>query len=210
MNPPLCYNSGISEVHMKRLNQDEIDYISKNSSLSLDALCLTLGRGKSTVFYWLRKYRTGKLATRLASQRGWVTQKTKARALAMSIFETNKADVNFLIGLALYWAEGRKGGWAFGNTDPHMIRVWIRWCQRFLPYKNMKIYVKYPPGSNEAELLQYWAREVPGASTYYGSVAINTRSPMGVCMVAVNGTPRNAGTIIATLIDCLRKQASVA
>src|SRR5262245_57232290 len=59
------------------------------------------------------------------------------RAEARSLWEQRRHDALFVLGIGLYWGEGRKcqspPRLSLTNSDVHMLRVWLRWCQRFLP-----------------------------------------------------------------------------
>jgi hypothetical protein len=59
------------------------------------------------------------------------------RAEAKALWEQWRGDPFFILGTGLYWGEGRKclnpPRLGFSNSDVNMLRVWLRWCQRFMP-----------------------------------------------------------------------------
>jgi hypothetical protein len=59
------------------------------------------------------------------------------RAEARGLWEQLRADSFFILGVALYWGEGTKCNTtprlALTNSDVNMLRVWLRWCRRYLP-----------------------------------------------------------------------------
>src|ERR1043165_9071220 len=59
------------------------------------------------------------------------------RMEARSLWEQWRHHPFFLLGVAVYWGEGTKSRvdprLALTNSDVGLLRVWIRWCQRFLP-----------------------------------------------------------------------------
>jgi hypothetical protein len=59
------------------------------------------------------------------------------RADARTLWEEWRGDPFFVLGVGLYWGEGSKSPnrprLQMTNADVHLLRVWLRWCQRFLP-----------------------------------------------------------------------------
>jgi len=58
-------------------------------------------------------------------------------AEACSLWKQWRHDPLFILGVGLYWGEGRKcqspPRLSLTNSDVHLLQVWLRWCQRFLP-----------------------------------------------------------------------------
>jgi hypothetical protein len=63
-------------------------------------------------------------------------------AEAVPLWEQWRQDPLFLFGVALYWGEGATVSrdrqcpsrqLSQSNSDPALLRVWLRWCGRFLP-----------------------------------------------------------------------------
>lgn len=103
---------------------------------------------KSTISLWLREVGLSvpqqqvltakKIA---ASKRGGLAKRKQRIHRTSAIFEEAKAEIGtlskrelFLIGVALYWAEGSKQKehnvsepLVFGNSDPNMIECFLRW-----------------------------------------------------------------------------------
>ncbi len=103
---------------------------------------------KSTISLWLREVGLSvpqqhvltakKIA---ASKRGGLAKRKQRIDRTSTIFEEAKAEIGtlskrelFLIGVALYWAEGSKQKehnvsepLVFGNSDPNMIECFLRW-----------------------------------------------------------------------------------
>jgi hypothetical protein len=59
------------------------------------------------------------------------------QAEALSLWRQWRRDPLFVLGVGLYWGEGEKNlcnkRLALSNADPNLLRVWLRWCARFLP-----------------------------------------------------------------------------
>jgi hypothetical protein len=56
---------------------------------------------------------------------------------ARAVWEERREAPFFILGVALYWGEGRKCSTVprleLTNSDVSMLRVWLRWCRRFMP-----------------------------------------------------------------------------
>ncbi len=71
----------------------------------------------------------------------------------------------FIAGLFLYWGEGgkvNKSMLSFTNTNPDMIKYFIRWCSQCLKIDKDKLYVNLHLYSdmNTDETIRYWAKEI--------------------------------------------------
>jgi hypothetical protein len=59
------------------------------------------------------------------------------RAEASDLWEQWRCNPFFVLGVALYWGEGTKSRvdprLALTNSDAGLLRMWIRWCQQFIP-----------------------------------------------------------------------------
>lgn len=83
---------------------------------------------------------------------------------ARKIFKENVSDTEFLIGIALYWAEGSKrdNGFSFINSDVNINKFMFKWIQKYLKVKPsdvmFRLYIHKPYASENCE--QYWANEL--------------------------------------------------
>ncbi len=77
----------------------------------------------------------------------------------------------WLIGIALYWAEGSKEkewkpgtGMKFSNSDPRMIRVFLRWVGEFFHTKpndiSFEIFIHEHKRNQISEVVNFWSRQV--------------------------------------------------
>ena len=117
---------------------------------SLSEILKHINVAKSTLSLWLKDVGLSKAqhqrltAKRLEAARRGGKAKRQQRILRMEkINEETLADIThitkrelWLIGIALYWAEGSKEkeyrlgtGLQFGNSDPRMIKLFIRWLK---------------------------------------------------------------------------------
>lgn len=73
--------------------------------------------------------------------------------------EKLSSDTDYVKGCMLYWAEGSKNKNVsqLGNTDPHLIREWVKFLKKFYPsfIKKIAMYIHYHNG-NELEIKSYW------------------------------------------------------
>ena len=109
-----------------------------------------------------------------------------AEKAADEVFKAHCGEEHFLIGLALYWAEGSKSRFVFSNTSPEMIKFFVDWCMRYFSDKELVFEVKFPPSADQERLVEYW-HGVTGLRACAGGKSVNTRSPMGVCQLRING-----------------------
>ena len=114
---------------MRAIPQSEIDYIKNNKHLSLITLKNELHRSKATIYKYLDRTTEENLEIkRLGRKKASVITSCKiqntGKILAENIFSMYKSENLFLVGLALYWAEGRKTGatLSMANSDPKMIK----------------------------------------------------------------------------------------
>ncbi len=86
------------------------------------------------------------------------------------IFDQSKKEFGFFVkdpffqvGLALYWAEGSKGSnyWGFTNSDPDMIRLMIKWIEKFFSIERdsigFRLYTHKPFADEDFEA--YWSQQ---------------------------------------------------
>ena len=69
----------------------------------------------------------------------------------------------FLVGCALYWGEGFKkdNQVGFANTDPHMIKIFIKWLKNCFGYKNndftLRVTLNISHKERIDEVQKYWS-----------------------------------------------------
>lgn len=139
---------------------------------------------KSTLSEWLKSVHLAK------SQKQRITKKRKDSAMrgALSRRQTRLAEVKnlehkglveidtisnrelWLIGIALYWAEGSKQhehspstGISFANSDVRMINVFLKWLERMGVSSSeiyFELYVHESRKSDTLSFRRWWAREL--------------------------------------------------
>lgn len=107
--------------------------------------------------------RKGALAKR--EQRIRLTEEIKNKAIK-DIGKLSKREL-WLIGIALYWAEGHKerirsGSVKFSNSDPEMVKVFLKWLQEIceIPSKDIRfqIYVHETARHRLNEVIRFWLK----------------------------------------------------
>ncbi|MEV7088383.1 hypothetical protein AB0O07_21255 [Streptomyces sp. NPDC093085] len=145
--------------------------------LTYDQIQIELGCSKSSISLWVRDLpkpdrRDAQEQARLAARKRWEhelvvrdeeRQKTKAAA-ATEIGPLSDRDL-FLVGVALYWAEGakdkaydRRENTTFINSDPSVIAIYLAWLALLGVEKDRVRYRLMIHESADAEAAQrYWA-----------------------------------------------------
>jgi len=65
-----------------------------------------------------------------------------------------------LMGAALYWAEGSRGGrFCVTNSDPHFILFMTRWLERIfnIPPNNLRAWLNIYSQQSDVELKEFWS-----------------------------------------------------
>lgn len=139
---------------------------------------------KSTLSLWLRSVGLSKRQKQrltekklAAMKRGWEVARKKRilrtekiqREAIKEIGKINKRDL-WMIGIAFHWAEGSKErsravNLQFGNSDPEMIKVFLRWVERICKISSdnihFSIYLHKNAASRVNEVKKYWS-EITG------------------------------------------------
>jgi len=136
---------------------------------------------KSTLSLWLRSVGLAKrqkqrlTEKRLAALlRGAQVKRNHRLAVTKEIKNKAKSEVGklsnrelWLIGVALYWAEGSKervksSNIQFGNSDPQMIKLFLRWLRKVckVPKKDItfEVYLHKTAAKRKREVQNYWVK----------------------------------------------------
>jgi hypothetical protein len=88
-------------------------------------------------------------------------------------------DPLFVFGVALYWGEGSKSRLdprlALTNSDVEMLRVWIRWCRRFMPGVPLDCSLIIHDSCDLEVARTFWKREI-GVEAKVVTVAVSSAS----------------------------------
>ena len=138
---------------------------------------------KSTLSEWFRDVKLSKPEFQkltekrlLAAKRGGEAKRVQRIEKIKTIREQSLKDIThiskrelWLIGTALYWAEGSKEkeyspgvGLKFNNSDPKMIRLFIIWLNKICGISNkdivLEIYIHKNSKNNIELVRKYWAK----------------------------------------------------
>ncbi len=144
---------------------------------SYDEIKRALGISKSTLHYWLKdqsltpeqkKTLRGR-SKRIENFRETFRKKREERLRVASekarklLGRLSERDL-FIAGISLYWAEGYKTAdttTALANTDPAMIRFFIRWITLLgVSEKNLRIRLQLYADMDEKKEIDFWAQEL--------------------------------------------------
>jgi|SRR3989338_4900942 len=146
---------------------------------SLNEITRSISVPKSTVRYWCRDIILSSIqqerlisVQRMGGARAAEAIRARRIKLTERLFKAGVREIGylirrerFLIGIALYWAEGyRKGNQEFGftNSDPQMVRFLIRWLRRSCGIDKKRIYARICLNvlyrGRIGELSRFWQR----------------------------------------------------
>ncbi len=150
---------------------------------------------KSTLSSWLhsvglsKKQKQRLTEKKLASmRRGAVAKRNQRITLTNKIKSSAKNDIKniserdlFLIGIALYWAEGSKSkphnisqGLIFNNSDPLMIKIFVKWLHEILKISEndikYEIYMHENFKDKVADFIRYWSKTTKASQSKFKSV----------------------------------------
>ncbi|MFF8813401.1 hypothetical protein [Streptomyces pactum] len=149
----------------------------RSQGMTYDQIQLELGCSKSSISLWVRDLpkpeprhspeerrrllQEGRM--RLHAAREQARQETK-RAAAHALGELSHREL-FLVGVALYWAEGakdkpyrRREHLQFVNSDPDVIRVYLRWLDLLeVPPERRRFRVSIHETADVSAAERFWA-----------------------------------------------------
>lgn len=139
---------------------------------------------KSTLSVWLRD--VGLAAAQkqrltekklLSAKRGGEAKRKQRVEKSSKLFSDSRHEINkisdrelFLIGVALYWAEGSKekeyhpgSQLIFGNMDPLMVGLFLEWITRICHVSEsdivLEIYLHQTHSHRAKDVVQYWSKK---------------------------------------------------
>ncbi len=180
---------------------------------------------KSTLSIWLKDVGLAKsqkqriTKARLeAGIRGGLAKKNGRIALTQKIYEESAREIGklsrrelWLIGIALYWAEGSKEkyyrpgiGVAFTNMDPIMIKFFLRWLELIGINKanlSFQIFIHDSQIINKSRIVSYWSSIMGINKSRLTSVYIKKGN--------INTKRKNVGKEYNGTIKIIVKQSSI-
>lgn len=145
--------------------------------------------------------------SKLRAEKQW----EKANSLASQIVRFIDLDeITPVVLSLLYWAEGNKKGFVFTNTDPNMIRIFLKVLRDKFGVKNasIKAVIRINNFQNPSECLNYWQKitNIPfrNITTDLNPVQNKGKSIYGVLRITVI-----KGGKILKLVDSLNKELTL-
>lgn len=164
----------------------------RKAGLTYSEILLKIPVAKSTLSDWLfsvglsKKQKQRITEKRLAAAiKGGVAKKEKRMATVSKILDTSKAEIGklsqreiWLIGAALYWAEGSKekeyrpgSGIKFTNSDPEMIKFFLFWLKNSLRVTEEEIYFDLylhdMYRDRVAEIISFWEEQTGYSRSFF-------------------------------------------
>lgn len=154
----------------------------RKKGLSYNEIRKQVNVAKSSLSLWLKNIELSeehkkRLYTKQIQilSRGTQSQKERREREIQEIFKSAREEIGFplnkdaycLMGAALYWAEGSKGGVCqVTNSDPHLIAFMVTWFESMLGIKaeSLKARLNIYPQQDETKLKKFWS-ELTGIPT---------------------------------------------
>lgn len=184
--------------------------------MSITDLAKKYGRGKTTIWHHVHTIklsqdkesilRARKGTSRKRSKDEWIRAEHEAQGILRD-FSLAHANTWAILFIALYWAEGTKSSFVFTNTDPDMIRIFLRFLKKFLHVadERIDILVRTSIPMKPSECQKYWA-SITGFPLKYVRINHNdqhnkSKTTYGMCRITVR-----QGGYLLKLFHCLKKE----
>lgn len=164
--------------------------------MTYDEIQVELGCSKSSISLWVRDLpRPGRLVrpagtdmTRAQQGRREAHERRKAEyenthvAAREAIGDITEREL-FLIGIALYWAEGAKAKphhqVKFVNSDPDMIRTFLAWLRMMgVTDDRLRFTLQIHESADAAAAEAYWADVVGLGAAHFGKTTLKRHNPL--------------------------------
>ncbi|MEV7910660.1 hypothetical protein [Streptomyces griseus] len=165
--------------------------------MTYDRIQVELGCSKSSISLWVRdlpkpERKRSREESSAIGRRGWEaalqrrdTERQAAKQQAADEVDTMTDRELFLVGVALYWAEGSKSKpyrtqerVTFVNSDPGMIEVFLAWLRLLgVAEERLRFHVHIHETADIAAAEQYWITLTGAAPGAFGKTSLKTHSP---------------------------------
>jgi hypothetical protein len=170
------------------------------SGMGLKRIAAKLNIAKSTASLWLRdmpskeaeaRGRTGDLELGNRSHQHALTRLKQWQKEAEDAWSAYRKEPLFMLGLGLYWGEGAKTqkSLVLSNSDPALIRIWIRWCAKYMPGVKHKARVTAHDDVDGDRAKHYW-KTVTRSLVAEHVTRIVTRKDRAPTRICLYGTVR--------------------
>lgn len=165
-----------------KVQEKDLAIILRKKGYSYSDILKEIGVAKSTLSLWLKdlpltleekKYlkkrkdsniSRGRIKSATAHRKNRLNRERLILKEAQEEFSLNKKKPLFLVGIALYWAEGTKRGTMtqFMNSDHRIINLWVRWIEKYTEVRRgdlfIRLFIHKPYAHENCE--QFWANEL--------------------------------------------------
>ncbi len=197
----------------------------RQNGLSYTEILKQIPVAKSSLSLWLKSV---KLAVsqkqrltdkkRASALRGAMKRKDERIALTKKIKDKARKEIGkltkrelFLIGVALYWAEGSKekeyhpgSGIKFSNSDPYMIKIFLKWLLEIIKLPKDRIYLDIFIHESHKDRLEvvkeYWSKHTSFPVEDFKHIYFKKNK--------VNTKRKNIGNIYFGLLRIVVKESS--
>jgi hypothetical protein len=101
------------------------------------------------------------------------------REEALTLWDRWRGDPLFILGVGLYWGEGTKSQiekcLALTNSDASLLRLWLRWCRRFMPDVPLGYSLVIHDTCDLRAACRFWKRQL-GIEVKVVTVAVSSAS----------------------------------
>jgi hypothetical protein len=154
-------------------------YLKEKRSVSNIAKQLHCSQHK--VNYWLEKHSIPK---RSISEAIYLKRNPKGDPFSFSVPKTSAGHFLLGLGLGLYWGEGNKRNKTqvrLGNTDPKLIRVFVRFLQKVYGVKKSKFHFGLQVFSDMSpkQALAFWMKTLNVPRSQFGKVIVTPARGIG-------------------------------
>ncbi|MFH9687071.1 hypothetical protein ACH4LE_12245 [Streptomyces sp. NPDC017413] len=165
--------------------------------MTYDQIQVELGCSKGSISLWVRdlpkpERRRTREESSAIGRRGWEAtlqrRDTERRAMkgkaAGEVGEMTDREL-FLLGVALYWAEGSKSKpyrtqerGTFVNSDPGMIEVFLAWLRLLgVPQERLRFHIHIHETADITAAERYWITLTGAAPSAFGKTSLKRHSP---------------------------------
>ncbi|MEU2109090.1 hypothetical protein [Streptomyces sp. NPDC019507] len=165
--------------------------------MTYDRIQVELGCSKSSISLWVRDLpkpprRDPAEQARLAGRKRWEhelavrdAERRRTKAAARDAVGTLTDRELFLVGVALYWAEGSKDkAWdrreylKFINSDPDVVTLYLRWLELLdVPRDRLRLQVSIHESADLEAAQQYWSDLTGVARTQFNKPVLKRHNP---------------------------------
>ncbi|MEN9621926.1 MAG: hypothetical protein RLZZ67_360 [Candidatus Parcubacteria bacterium] len=194
------------------ISKETLTHLYTSKKLSTALIAKELKQSQRKIDYWITKYNIKK---RTISEAIYELRNPNGDPFKFTPPQTKEDALLYALGLGLYWGEGAKrgkGGVRLANTDMKLVKIFIRFLQKFfnVDKKRLRFGLQIFDDINPNAALNYWMKQldVPKEQFYKvivskvrGTGTYTYRSEYGVLMVYFNNIKLKA--LICELIDNL-------